>query len=518
MNDEDEYTALLSEGENECRDKTSQFEETALLHEDMVPGYVRTLQYTDNIHHTSTPCITNSPDTIDETCVKNLITEQSNSGTNETEEINPLGTDYFKQQLFELPSGKKYHLFISHSSEDGSEVKDLCNDLEKRFHLKCMNYERDFIPGKLLDDNVHDEMKKSSKILIVMSPSYLDSFICVQEARQAFEMAHADGEHMKVIPILLRPVKKDLPPFLKSYRYIDALKEKNIALNIMETFWLSAELDQLVHEGKEYSLEEQNGARLLTKEAVKLKPFCLYGYVYAFGMITKKESEILKSIQDNDCEEQFADVINLVNSHALMRYYRVFNEMKFSCSAAILLGFASVALVFVFYFLSIIIEKKFIDNLGMMFAIAIGIGLAVWIFSNVSFCIAERKLETMLQRAIWTVNSQYFEENKCIIVFDRESSNPSLYIVRYDTSACKDYVVILLKIKHGCTYNEDKIKEWACTLIKQRLADLQQNGYFCQWSILDSYDNNRHNTFKGKKCLCQLIENDIIYLKEVITV
>lgn len=242
MNDEDEYTALLLEGENECRDNTSQFEETALLHEEMVPGCVRTPQYTDNIHHTSASSITNSLDTFDETCVKTLITEQSTSGTNETEEINPLGTDYFEQSLFKLPSGKKYHLFVAHSSEDGSEVKDLCNDLEKRFHLKCMNYERDFIPGKLLDDNIYDEMKKSLKIFIVMSPNFLDSFTCVTEARQAFEMAHADGEHLKVIPILLRPGKKDLPPFLKSYRYIDALKEKDIALKIMETFWHSGNI------------------------------------------------------------------------------------------------------------------------------------------------------------------------------------------------------------------------------------------------------------------------------------
>lgn len=47
----------------------------------------------------------------------------------------------------------------------------------------------------------------------------------------------------------------------------------------------------------------------------------------------------------------------------------------------------------------------------------------------------------MLQRAIWTVNSQYFEENKCIIVFDRESRNSS---VSFNCDCRKKYIINLV--------------------------------------------------------------------------
>lgn len=45
-------------------------------------------------------------------------------------------------------------------------------------------------------------------------------------------------------------------------------------------------------------VRSQNGARLLTIEAVKLTPFCSNGYVYEFRGLTKKEKEILKTSLD----------------------------------------------------------------------------------------------------------------------------------------------------------------------------------------------------------------------------
>lgn len=51
----------------------------------------------------------------------------------------------------------------------------------------------------------------------------------------------------------------------------------------------------------EFTVEEvksQNGARLLTIEALKLKPFCSNGYAYECDGLTYKEKEILKSSLD----------------------------------------------------------------------------------------------------------------------------------------------------------------------------------------------------------------------------
>lgn len=245
MNAERECIALLSQGDNEYHSTTSELEETALLHYEAVPECIQTLNDHDistysssDVHQSLNSDIGVSTSTINETCVKGLFTGHSQSTETETE-IKPPVMDYFDQPFFNLPPDKKYHLFVAHSSEDSSEVKDLCKELETRFFLKCMNYERDFIPGKLLEDNIHDEMKKSLKILIVISPSFLDSFWGITEARQAFQIAHADGDNLKVIPILLRPVKREIPSFLKSYRYIDVLQEKDVAAKIMDAFYHS---------------------------------------------------------------------------------------------------------------------------------------------------------------------------------------------------------------------------------------------------------------------------------------
>lgn len=245
MNAENECMALLSQGDNEYHSTASELEETALLHQEMVSECFPTLFDRDitinsssDIHQSLTSNWDASPDTYDETCAKDLFTGHSQSPETEAE-MNPPVVDYFEQPFYNLPPDKKYHLFVAHSSEDSAEVKDFCYELEKRFFLKCMNYERDFIPGKLLDDNINDEMKNSLKILIVISPSFLDSHWCITEARHAFQMAHADGDNLKVIPILLRPVKKEIPSFLKSYRYIDALQEKDVAAKIMDAFYHS---------------------------------------------------------------------------------------------------------------------------------------------------------------------------------------------------------------------------------------------------------------------------------------
>ncbi|XP_052101667.1 uncharacterized protein LOC127735515 isoform X2 [Mytilus californianus] len=443
MNTENECMALLSKGDNEYHLTTSELEETALLHQDMVPECVQTLNDNDipinsssDIHQTFTGDFYMSPDTFDETCVKDLFTGHSQSTETETE-IKPPVMDYFEQPVFKLPPDKKYHIFVAHSSEDSPEVKDLCIELEKRFFLKCMNYERDFIPGKLLDDNIYDEMKNSSKILIVISPSFLDSYWCITEARQAFQMAHADGDSLKVIPILLRPVKKEIPSFLKSYRYIDALQEKDVAAKIMDAFYHSAAVDQLYHEKKAFTVEEvksQNGARLLTIEAVKLTPFCSNGYVYEFDGLTKKENEILKSSLDVNCEEHVAAILNRVNSHPVMRHYRIFSGRKFACGAALLLGMVATAFVFGSYFLSIIVEKIITDYFTNVFFSAFIFGGLIWIGSFGLLFIARRKMVTKLRRDIWKVNSDYFEDNKCLIVFDNTNIRIRRHSVREEAS------------------------------------------------------------------------------------
>lgn len=143
------------------------------------------------------------------------------------------------QIFYELPSGKLYHLFIAHSTVDHQLAVDISKELGGRFLLKCMLFDRDFIPAKPIDVNVQHELEKSVKVLLLLSPDFLKSQWCDMEARLAVQMFYDPNFNLKIIPVLVRGlnVDSDLPPFLKPFRYIDAQKESDCTAKINEAFY-----------------------------------------------------------------------------------------------------------------------------------------------------------------------------------------------------------------------------------------------------------------------------------------
>lgn len=143
------------------------------------------------------------------------------------------------QIFYELPPGKKYHIFIAHSTVDHQLAVDICKELERRFLLKCMLFDRDFLPAKPIDVNVQHELEKSVKVLLLLSPDFLKSQWCDMEARLAVQMCYDPNFKLKIIPVLVRGLNVDsnLPPFLKPFRYIDAQKESDCPAKINEAFY-----------------------------------------------------------------------------------------------------------------------------------------------------------------------------------------------------------------------------------------------------------------------------------------
>ena len=172
-----------------------------------------------------------------ETCLKIPLTEYDN--TNEREDGNFNGLR--RRRMVKLSPGKKYHLFVSHAKEDvEKEAREICKELENRFDFKCMQFDRDFIIGKRLDENIASEMAKSVKVLILLSPAFLKSRWCMSEADEAVRLSYCAGEKLKIIPVLLQPLEdEELPHSLKKYRYIDAQKEVDIPAKIFEAYYHS---------------------------------------------------------------------------------------------------------------------------------------------------------------------------------------------------------------------------------------------------------------------------------------
>lgn len=143
------------------------------------------------------------------------------------------------KMFYELPPGKKYHLYIAHSAVDETKVMQISNDLESRFNFRCMIPDLDFIPGKTTSENIHSEMEKSVNVLLFLSPEFLSSFFGDMEARLAVQMSYDQNCNLRIIPVILRDLDEDsdLPPFLKPFACIDAKEEDDCPAKITEAFY-----------------------------------------------------------------------------------------------------------------------------------------------------------------------------------------------------------------------------------------------------------------------------------------
>ncbi|XP_062617201.1 uncharacterized protein LOC134278912 isoform X2 [Saccostrea cucullata] len=369
--------------------------------------------------------------------------------------------DYSEQRVLPLQADKKYHLFISYSSEDRDDANEICGCMEQRFHMKCMNFERDFQPGKNIDDNIADNMRKSVKVLIILSPAYLQSHWCVTEAREAAQLSFTGFSDVNVIPLLLRPLGKDLPPFLKSYVYIDAQKEIDVPAKIYEAYLNPDSIDPLHKERNvdDVASQANNGTFLCQKFASKAK-FLDHGNSYRFHPLEDHEKEKIASfdLDPMKCTQHYNALMDDLNSRTLFQNYQLFvSKWRF-------LFLCGIILIIVF--------------------ICAGYDLIWWDDFRV-FAI------------ILTIIGC------CLVVLVFPCSLCFMYICRRN-----NYVCLMLKKKRP-TMNENYIKTTADDLIERILEDLQQRNGLINWSSLPESASKRHRTRNDRVCLCEMVEDSI---------
>ncbi|XP_048768078.2 uncharacterized protein LOC125674819 isoform X2 [Ostrea edulis] len=406
-----------------------------------------------------------------------------------------------------LPPDKKYHLFISYSSEDRDDAIKICDHMEQRFHMKCMNFERDFVPGKHIDDNIADEMRSSVKVLIILSPNYIKSHWCVQEAREACELSFTDLSNLNVIPLMLRPLDDKLPPFLKSLVYIDAQRELDVPAKIHEAFVHSGSIDPLFRSG-EMALNANNGAFLCQKFASKAN-FWEHGFAYRFPPLEEHEKEKFASfdLDPIECAKHYDFLIKDLNDGVLIRKYPLFVSkwrfllvcVMFLTTTCFFAGLGFIAL-------------STGGNLGFtVFVIITIVGVVVVILiCPCSLCclyICRRSLSSSIHPVLLRLNVEFYTTSKCLIFFDNSSvSKPSLNIFKYDASECRKYICLLLE-KTRPALSEEEIKKTTDGLFNEKLRDLQLTNGLINWTSLPESASKRHNTRNFRACLCEMVED-----------
>ncbi|XP_054044306.1 uncharacterized protein LOC128904255 [Rissa tridactyla] len=126
------------------------------------------------------------------------------------------------QMLPELPAlatHETHHIFVSYSNINSAWARNLIQSLEAMIpNLKACYHERDFIPGKTIIENMVEAIQGSQKIVLVLSPDFVQSRWCLLEAN--LSVFQDCLESKPVIPIMLVPCF--VPMHLTHLTYIDA--------------------------------------------------------------------------------------------------------------------------------------------------------------------------------------------------------------------------------------------------------------------------------------------------------
>ncbi|ELK05031.1 Interleukin-18 receptor 1 [Pteropus alecto] len=153
---------------------------------------------------------------------------------------------HFTRRDETLTDGKTYDAFVSYLKEcrpeNGEEhtfaVETLPRVLEKHFGYKLCIFERDVVPGGAVVDEIHSLIKKSRRLIIVLSKSYMSN-----EVRYELESGLHEAlveRKMKIILIEFTPVGDFtfLPQsltLLKSHRVLKWKADKSLSYN--SRFW-----------------------------------------------------------------------------------------------------------------------------------------------------------------------------------------------------------------------------------------------------------------------------------------
>ncbi|CAC5425764.1 unnamed protein product [Mytilus coruscus] len=115
-----------------------------------------------------------------------------------------------------LPTGKDYHMFIAYTCVDSSFALRL-DELLQNKGFKCCIYERDFIPGMAVVENIIKCVQRSVKFVFLLSKNSRDNTYVRVEFNIA-EQIHMQENGYK--PIILKLDKCDLPDYVKHYSYL----------------------------------------------------------------------------------------------------------------------------------------------------------------------------------------------------------------------------------------------------------------------------------------------------------
>ncbi|XP_061176078.1 uncharacterized protein LOC133185031 [Saccostrea echinata] len=335
---------------------------------------------------------------------------------------------------------------------------------------------------KQIDENIQYEMEKSVKVLLVLSPDFLNSHWCDMEARLAVQMSFDQKFSLRIIPLILHGLDtdNDLPPFLKPYVCINARKESDVSAKIHEAYYHSGVVDA-VHQAELESRfvednRNQNGAPLIELEGKLKTSACFNASHFEFPELTESDYRTLNSVQ---VQKQLEHILDFANASFFLRNYRIFKNGMFQCGVTALLS-----LSVTFLYISIGLLDTFLNrNVNDMWNVHVTPGIVFGFFSFplTLFIVRKvrKKLIEFLRKNMWDKSLEHFDNSKCLVLLDVTDLGIPKFM--------------------------DKAKK----MILKRLQEWNERGRLVNWYSLESEAYNRHNTWLRKACVCQVLERDV---------
>ncbi|KAK3099267.1 hypothetical protein FSP39_001899 [Pinctada imbricata] len=404
-----------------------------------------------------------------------------------------------KCPIDENQQSKKYNLYVVYAEKDVTEVEQLCEELYQTYKLRCMLAARDFTPGVPIDKNCKDNMDKSDKTLILITPSYLSSYWCEVETRRAFHIVKSRKRDF-VVPVLFKPLdeKDELPPCLEFTTYIDAAKEIDLARKIYEAY----EHD-VVHELTHEEIRKQNGARLFSVQCRKSNTESFRGSRWSFPAI----ENIFPLPDEPEIPEVYEDVRTILNESTALRWFGVFFTIRRLMLLGLSIGFHGFAVLPVIIGGMIIATEKYEEQMDIfaIFVLSIFVALGTGLMAiPVSIAIghkAMRKTEREILSHCLRKKGNY--PFLAVIRCASWRLQPDeINIIRYDIESCKATIQEFLN-NQGDLAAEVLSKEDVVIFLEEFLY--QKRVAMVNWiSQIPFSCRDPHNTWKNKQCVCEM--------------
>jgi len=120
------------------------------------------------------------------------------------------------------------NVFISYSSHDRDVAERIRHDLKQ--HGFNVFYDKEILPGEQWAQRVGQELKRAENILVLLSPSYLNSAWATEEL-QAAALSESEGR-ARIIPVLIHDT--EIPPFLRRKYFADLRENYDEGLALVE--------------------------------------------------------------------------------------------------------------------------------------------------------------------------------------------------------------------------------------------------------------------------------------------